>query len=135
VDALAAGARGVIHKDAPITDVVRAVHAVDDGSVWAPRHVVLDAWLRHRRSTPDAAARFLERRLSNREAEVLRWVATGMTNKELAERLAISPATVKAHLTRIFEKVGIRRRAELIATYHAPAMPPPASAARDRRRR
>jgi len=56
--------------------------------------------------------------LSSREKEVLRHAATGLSNKELAERLAISEATVKVHLTHIFQKLGVRGRAELAAVYH-----------------
>jgi len=49
---------------------------------------------------------------------VLRHAAAGLANKELADRLAISEATVKAHLTRIFQKVGCHSRAELAAAFH-----------------
>jgi DNA-binding CsgD family transcriptional regulator len=60
----------------------------------------------------------VDARLSRREREVLRHAATGISNKELAARLDISEATVKVHLTRIFQKLGISSRAALAATYH-----------------
>jgi DNA-binding NarL/FixJ family response regulator len=60
----------------------------------------------------------LEHRLSTRETEVFRHAATGVGNKELADRLAISQATVKVHLTHIFQKLGVQSRAELAAAYH-----------------
>jgi DNA-binding NarL/FixJ family response regulator len=102
-----------------MSDVVRAIAAVNEGRVWAPRHVVVDAWLRQRRgSVPDLRAALVEKRLSARECEVVRYVAAGLSNKELADRLAISTATVKAHLTHIFQKLGVQGRGELTAVYH-----------------
>jgi len=56
--------------------------------------------------------------LSRREREVLHYAATGIRNKQLADQLAISEATVKAHLTHIFKKLGVGGRAELAAVYH-----------------
>jgi DNA-binding NarL/FixJ family response regulator len=113
VDALAAGARGIVQKTEQITDVARAIRVVHEGSVWAPRHIVVEMWLRYRRGAP-----VVEQRLSAREYEVVRSVVSGMSNKELADHLGISTATVKAHLTRVFQKLGVNGRGELIAVYH-----------------
>jgi DNA-binding CsgD family transcriptional regulator len=52
--------------------------------------------------------------LSPREEDVLRWVAVGLRNAEVAERLSISEETVKTHLNRIFKKLGVRDRVELV---------------------
>ena len=60
----------------------------------------------------------MERGLSEREREVMRLAAEGMGNREMADRLAISQATVKVHLGHIFQKLGVRGRAELAAAYH-----------------
>jgi DNA-binding CsgD family transcriptional regulator len=57
--------------------------------------------------------------------EVFRQAAAGLSNKEVAARLTISQATVKAHLSRIFQKLGLRRRSELVATYHGLVPPAP----------
>lgn len=70
------------------------------------------------------AWQILKQRLSDREREVFRHAAMGLSNKELAQRLAVSQATVKAHLTSIFQKLGLRSRAELAAAHHG--MLPPA---------
>jgi DNA-binding NarL/FixJ family response regulator len=113
IDAIAAGARGIVRKIDPIQDLVRAVAVVADGSIWAPRDVLVDAWLRHRRGAPTVA-----QRLSAREYEIVQSVASGMSNKELAAHHGISKATVKAHLTHVFQKLGLTGRGELIATYH-----------------
>ena len=60
----------------------------------------------------------VEQALSARERDVFRLAAGGLGNKALAERLAISEATVKVHLTHIFQKLGVRGRSELAAAYH-----------------
>ena len=119
VSALEAGARGILPKSARAEDLVKAVRVVSEGQVWAPRHV-LAGWMEHR-ATASLAVRAGEpnlERLSDREREVFRHAATGLSNKELAKRLAISQATVKAHLTSIFQKFGLHGRAELAAAYH-----------------
>ena len=67
----------------------------------------------------------LDRSLSRREREIFRHAASGLANKELASRLAIGEATVKAHLTHIFQKLGVRGRAELAALYHGVTPPCP----------
>jgi DNA-binding NarL/FixJ family response regulator len=128
-DALCAGASGVLPKNSGANELLHAVRVVVDGSIWAPRRVMA-ARIRH------LAASFLARRaddghfehqLSRREREIFHEAATGLANKELALRFDIGEATVKAHLTRIFQKLGVRGRAELAAVYHGLA-PRPAAA-------
>jgi len=119
MSALAAGARGILAKSARTVDLVKAVHVVSEGQVWTRRHV-LAGWLEHL-ATGSGDVRVGDpslKRLSDREREVFRHAATGLSNKQLAKRLAISQATVKAHLTSIFQKLGLRGRAELAAAYH-----------------
>jgi DNA-binding NarL/FixJ family response regulator len=119
-DVLLSGARGILHQGAPTKHVAQAIALVQQGKIWAPRHVVAAAW---KKCMPDADADVGPRiagwqSLSAREREVLRHAAAGCANKELADRLAISEATVKVHLTHIFRKVGCRSRSELAAAYH-----------------
>ena len=119
-EALCAGVSGVLPKNADEGQLLRAVHVVADGSVWAPRQVLAEC-IRHLISAAgarDAGVATLDRRLSSREREIFRHAATGLGNRELASRLAIGEATVKAHLTSIFQKLGVRGRAELAAVYH-----------------
>jgi DNA-binding NarL/FixJ family response regulator len=118
--ALSAGARGILTRTAMPEDVVGAVRVVHDGGIWARRRWLNDC-VRH--AVCDARRRLAARdvvdaHLSRREREVLRHAATGISNKELAARLDISAATVKVHLTRIFQKLGIGSRAALAAAYH-----------------
>jgi len=121
-DALSAGIRGLLSGDASASELLRAIHVVHDGGIWARRRwlvaYVQRATDRRREPLSMKAATSLDARLSKREREVFRHAATGAGNKELATRLAISEATVKVHMTRIFQKLGLHGRAELAAAYH-----------------
>jgi DNA-binding NarL/FixJ family response regulator len=117
---LIAGARGILTRNAGRDDLVNAIRVVRGGGIWARRrwlnacvlHVVSAS--RRRNATQDT----VDTRLSRREREVLQHAATGVGNKELADRLSISEATVKVHLTHIFQKLGVPGRAALAAAYH-----------------
>jgi DNA-binding NarL/FixJ family response regulator len=125
--ALEAGARGILAKNARAEDIVKAVRVVHAGQIWARRRV-LEEWLERLADASTArlaSETILELRLSRREREVFRQAAAGLSNKEVAARLAISQATVKAHLTKIFQKLGLRRRSELVAASHGLIRPAP----------
>jgi len=120
VSALIAGARGILYARESLESIARAVRHVADGQVWGPRRVFADAWkrIRHEFEVRQAGEAAMASRLSAREREVLRFAAVGLANKEVAERLAISEATVKVHLSHIFQKLGLRGRGELAAAFH-----------------
>jgi len=132
--ALEAGARGILARSVQAGDVVKAIRIVHEGRIWVRRRVLEECL---ERLTSASIARLageavLELWLSRREREVFRQAATGLSNKEVADRLAISQATVKTHLSRIFQKLGLRRRSELVAAHHglihiAPALTSPRS--------
>lgn len=105
--ALAAGASGYLLKRSPAELILRAVHTVAAGQVLLlpPRARAMVAGLP---SDPDLAARF--DRLTRREAEVLRLIAGGSTNAEIADELAISPETVKTHVGTVLAKLDARDR-------------------------
>jgi DNA-binding NarL/FixJ family response regulator len=94
--ARAAGASGFVSKDLGATDIVKAVRMVGLGMEVFGR-------------TEERAAG-----LSGREREVMRLVATGATNREIAARLYLSPHTVKEHTSTIYRKLGVRNRAEAV---------------------
>jgi DNA-binding NarL/FixJ family response regulator len=118
--ALAAGARGLLGKSTRPTQLLQALRVVQAGGVWAPRRVMAECIEKlTRTSASDRAAEpSVARQLSLREREVFRHAATGLGNKEIAERLDINKATVEAHLTQIFQKLGVSGRAQLAAVYH-----------------
>ena len=104
--AIEAGATGYLLKDAPRSELYRAVRAAARGeAVLSPP--VATRVLR--------AARSDEPALSARELEILELVARGTTNREAAERLFISEATVKTHLIHIYAKLGVPDRASAVA--------------------
>lgn len=119
LDALTAGAVGYLLKDADPDELVGAVLAAAKGG--SPLHpkaarVLLDA-RRDERSS---------RQLSAREEEVLRLVLDGLPNKRIGRRLGITERTVKAHLTRIFQQLGVgdRTQAALWAKANLPDADP-----------
>jgi DNA-binding NarL/FixJ family response regulator len=109
--ALQAGACAFVVKDSPVDDVVAAVRAAATGSAWLSP-AAADAVLgRMRRSAPDAdAGPVIVAELSARERDVLRLIARGLENAEIAEELGISPRTVKNHVSRILGKLGLPNR-------------------------
>jgi DNA-binding NarL/FixJ family response regulator len=107
-DALAAmrmGAHAVIFKRCAVDTLMDAIHAVAAGNVWMPAD--LQNQLATRLRNP------LVGELSPREEQVVRYVALGLRNAEVAERLSISEQTVKTHLNTIFRKLRVRDRVEL----------------------
>jgi DNA-binding NarL/FixJ family response regulator len=113
--AIAAGANGFVLKDSSAEDLLAAARAVAGGGAWfdpgvAPR--ILDRY----RSTVAPAARDAHRisLLTEREHEVLRLMARGATNPEIAAGLSVAEATVKTHVGSIFTKLGVRDRAAAI---------------------
>jgi len=111
--ALRAGAAGFLLKDSPAEDLVRAVRAVGSGQSMLDPAVtarVLTAY----RSSPSPAADVGIAELTAREIDVLRLMARGLTNNEIAGELVISEVTVKSHIGRIFTKLDLRDRAAAI---------------------
>lgn len=111
--ALSAGASGFLLKDAPVDQVAMAVRAAADGSAWLSRRAAEIVLGRLRETDPArvADASLLEQ-LSPRELDVLKLVARGMENAQIAHELDISPRTVKNHVSSILSKLGLTSRVE-----------------------
>lgn len=119
-DMIRHGARGCIQKGASTALWRRAVHAVHEGDIWVNRSVVLELLemllgLSDLQVQHETSVSLPEGRLTEREWEVARLVARGMTNKEVARSMTISDTTVKTHLKHIFNKLNVTRRAQLPA--------------------
>ena len=116
LDALRAGARGYLTKDAGIAEISRAIQAA------AAHQAVLDPLVQSQllaaatSSAPAAvrADRALPDELTPREAEVLSLIARGLSNREIADTLVVSEATVKTHVNHVFSKIGARDRAQAV---------------------
>jgi DNA-binding NarL/FixJ family response regulator len=115
--AMQAGASGFLAKETPVAGVAMAVRAAAQGVAWLSPGAA-DVLLAHvRRDGPETAADTgPESRLSARELEVLRGVARGMDNAEIAAELGISPRTAKNHVSNILGKLGAASRLQ-VAVY------------------
>jgi two-component system, NarL family, response regulator LiaR len=110
-DAVRAGACGFLVKDAPVDDIVVAVRAAAQGAAWlSPRaaDAVLGAVRQAETETVSELGPIDD--LSPRELDVLRLIARGMENAEIAEALNISPRTAKNHVSSILAKLGLPNR-------------------------
>lgn len=111
-----AGARGVFSRTDSPKLLVKCISSVHAGQIWASNSEVECLLSAVGQSSPpnrilDAKGNAI---LSNREQDVVRWVTEGLTNKEIALRLGLSEHTIKNYLFRIFDKLGISTRVELI---------------------
>jgi DNA-binding NarL/FixJ family response regulator len=117
IDALRAGARGYLTKDAGAAEIRAALERVISGQPAidpAVQQHLLDA-ITGGGPGPDAeAAPKFPDGLTAREAEVLRLIAQGLSNAEIADRLMVSQTTVKSHVNHVFAKIGVRARAQAV---------------------
>jgi two-component system, NarL family, response regulator NreC len=109
-EAFAAGARGYVLKEAADSELVTAVREVAAGGSYV--HPVLGA--RMAAAEAEAARSATEDPLSDREREVLKLLALGHTNQEIAKTLFVSVRTAETHRAHIMQKLGIHTRAELV---------------------
>lgn len=119
-EALAAGACGYVLKDASIAELRGAISQVMAGQSVIPLGLINAAL---REGEPAASQSDPVALLTGREREVLGLVARGLTNKEIARDLGVSPATIKAHVERIIAKLGVsdRTQAAVLAARSSPA--------------
>jgi len=121
LEALRSGARGILCRSACTEQLIKAIRVVHEGQIWAPNQSVARALDLlsglSTRSGANAGGALLHH-LTRREQEVVRYVASGLSNREIGERMAISEATVKAHLTSTFRKLSVRGRTQLAGLWH-----------------
>ena len=130
-DALCAGASGFLLKDATAERLLDAVRVVAAGeALLAPavtRRLISEfARLRPRPDAPPAAALAT---LTPRETQVLRLVAAGLSNPEIAARLVVTEETVKTHVSRMLSKLGLRDRTQAVVTAYETGLVVPGSRA------
>ena len=112
--ALHAGAAGFALKDAPAEELIRGVRAVAAGEAWLDPAVTPRVLAAYRTVARPPVPEHAPEELTPREAEVLRLIARGRSNPEIAAELVISELTVKTHVGHIFTKLGVRDRAAAI---------------------
>jgi DNA-binding NarL/FixJ family response regulator len=128
IDALRAGARGYLTKDAGGAEIRHALKQVLDS------HAVIDPAVQHHvvnaiATLPPAQAGqslpALPAGLTPREAEVLSLIASGMSNREIAEHLTVSEGTVKSHINHLLTKIDARDRAQAVTFAYQRGLAPP----------
>jgi two-component system, NarL family, response regulator len=102
--AIQAGATGYLVKNAPPDELIRAIHTIHRGETYFPNHIMA------RMNEIDAVEN-----LSDRQTEVLGWLAKGLTNREIGGLMGITEDGVKAHLKNIFQKLHAADRTEAVA--------------------
>lgn len=116
-DALRAGAVGYLLKDVSSDKLAEAIRAANQGEYFLLPSItakVVSEFSRISKPAPKNQDTFLPDPLSPREVEIIRLVATGASNKEIAEKLVISEGTVKNHLSSILSKLSVRDRMQAV---------------------
>ncbi|MFL1406126.1 response regulator [Marinobacter sp. M1N3S26] len=105
------GASGFIPKSAPLPEITEAIQAVLEGDMWLPEGVAEKLEQMQAEST-DFSDRLAS--LTPQQFRVLGMLAEGMLNKQIAYDLDVSEATIKAHITAVFRKLGVRNRTQAV---------------------
>jgi len=105
------GIAGIVYKHSPLKELAEAIRRITSGETWVDQRAVkavVRAAVKARESDGNSAA------FTERERQVLRGVFTGLANKEIADELKISEASVKASIQQLFRKTGVRTRSQLV---------------------
>ncbi len=108
IDALDVGVRGYLLKEAPLSDLSRAIRVIAAGETY------IDPALAGKLPGPHSVEKLPQ--LTKREREILRLIADGMRNEQIARELSISPFTVRTHVKNVMEKLGAETRTQAVAT-------------------
>ena len=114
-DALQAGASGFLLKDVPPEELVAGIRVVAAGDALLAPSVtrrLIETFRQEHRHTPQPPAELAE--LTERELEVLRLIARGLSNAEIADQLIVSATTVKTHVARVLSKLNLRDRVQAV---------------------
>lgn len=107
------GASAFIPKSASDTEIATALHSVTAGNLWVPSNMRKQILESHDRSEDDDLASKVAR-LSNQQYKVLCYLTEGWLNKQIAHDMNITEATVKAHISAIFRKLGCNNRTQVV---------------------
>lgn len=114
MQAVRAGAKGYMPKDAPVERIPKAIRALAAGEAWVERRLTGRVFAELARMARQIASHTSpEALLSEREKEVIRLIACGKTNTEIASKLFLSPHTVKSHVSHILQKLELPNRTEV----------------------
>ena len=111
IDALRYGVKGVVLKKMPSHLLVQCLQKVASGGLWMEKESMGHAF--EKMLNREAGMRRLTTILTVREIEVMKLVASGMSNQEIAEKLIVQEGTIKIHVHNIYRKIGIKNRVDL----------------------
>ena len=111
IDALKYGVKGVVLKDMPAHLLVQCLQKVGAGGIWMEKESIGHAF--EKMLQREAGMRRLSTILTARETEVMRAVASGLSNQQIAEKLIVSEGTIKIHVHNIYRKLGFNNRVDL----------------------
>ncbi|OGO43775.1 MAG: hypothetical protein A2Z04_04860 [Chloroflexi bacterium RBG_16_57_9] len=118
LDCIDAGAKGYVLKDVDVFELTRTIRAIHRGESVLDPKVTRAVMQRARRNADVAEPQIV---LTEQETSIIRLMATGLTNKEIGQRLFLSPNTIKFHISKIMRKLQVKRRAEVVfkaSNYH-----------------
>lgn len=102
------GIHGFFYEHDPLDNFMKGVQAVLDGKLWLPREVMAKCIFEGIEN--NKSSKNISDELTERQIEILATIAVGATNQEIADKLCISPHTVKTHLYKIFKKINVPNR-------------------------
>jgi DNA-binding NarL/FixJ family response regulator len=117
--ALAVGAKGYLLKGAGAAEVIDAIRAVHTGRPYVTQELASRLVVQTIGKTIAANDRNAARKLNDRERQIIRHATAGLTNKEIAQRLALPARTVRNHMSSILRKCGVRNRLEAVMALEA----------------
>ncbi|MFC1788410.1 response regulator transcription factor [Thermodesulfobacteriota bacterium] len=104
------GIHGFFYEHDPLDNFMKGVRAVLDGKLWLSREMMTKCIFEG--TDNDKSSKSISEKLTERQIEILALIAVGATNDEIADRLCISPHTVKTHLYKIFKKINVPNRVQ-----------------------
>ncbi|HET7711078.1 MAG TPA: response regulator transcription factor [Thermoanaerobaculia bacterium] len=113
VEAMKLGVKGIVLKEMAPKLLVQCVKKVAAGGVWIEKDAVSRAM--EKLLQEEAKGAVIRETLTRREVEIVQMLTTGLSNREIADKLFISEGTVKSHLHTIYEKLGLKSRLQLAA--------------------
>jgi len=115
IEAFRFGADGVFCRNSPFDLLCKSVEAVSQGQIWASNdelRYVLNAFAKSSKQRKMDSS--VESRMTKRETEVVRLAVEGLSNREIGQQLGLTEHTVKNYLFRVFDKLGVSNRVELV---------------------
>jgi len=109
-DFISKGVHGFFYDRDPLDNFLKGVQAVIDGQLWLSREMMTKCIFED--SGSDTSSKSIPGNLTERQTEILALMAVGATNDEIADKLCISPHTVKTHLYKIFRKINVPNRVQ-----------------------